>query len=114
MVQHSLVAMLELTLTGQLTLERIADVMCHNSADLYKIKNRGYIKEGYFADLVLVDLNERWQVNKSNILSKCGWSSFEGRFFSSKIKFTIVNEHICYTNDKIAGEPKGVRLEHYV
>ncbi|MBS1780390.1 MAG: dihydroorotase [Bacteroidetes bacterium] len=112
MIQHSLVAMLEFVKTEKLSLERIAEVMCHNVAELYKIDGRGYIREGYYADITLVDLDEKWQVQKSNILSKCGWSAFEGRYFSSKIKYTIVNGNIAYKDGRIISEPCGVRLRH--
>lgn len=111
MVQHSLVAMLELSKSGQISLERIAEVMCHNVAELYNIKDRGYVREGYYADLVLVNMNESWQVHRSNILSKCGWSPFEGKCFSSTIKYTIVNGMIVYHANKFVDKPNGVRLE---
>ncbi|MBS1631266.1 MAG: dihydroorotase, partial [Bacteroidetes bacterium] len=112
MIQHSLVAMLELVQTEKLSMERITEVMCHNVAELYKIDGRGYIREGYYADITLVDLDEKWQVQKSNILSKCGWSAFEGRYFSSKIKYTIVNGNIAYKDGRIISEPCGVKLKH--
>jgi len=98
MVQHSLVAMLEFYHQGKITLEKIAEKMCHNPALLYKIINRGFIREGYFADLVLVDLNALWTVTKENILYKCGWSPFEGQTFQSKITHTFVNGNLVYEN----------------
>lgn len=113
MVQHSLVAMLEFVKSGQLPIERIAEVMCHNVAELYRIKNRGYIREGYHADLVLVNMSEKWKVHTSNILSKCGWSPFEEQEFSSKIKFTIVNGRIVYKDDNIIENPNGVAIEYF-
>lgn len=113
MVQHSLVAMLEYARSGQISLERIAEVMCHNVATIYKIQNRGYISEGFYADLALVNLSESWRVQKSNILSKCSWSPFEGRLFSSKVKYTIVNGNIAYKDGLIVNQPAGIRLKYY-
>ncbi len=101
LVQHSLVAMLEFYHQGKISLETIVRKMCHAPADLFRIKKRGYIKEGYFADLVLIDLNNPWTVNTNNILYKCGWSPFEGETFKSKIKTTIVNGEIVFENDRI-------------
>lgn len=101
LVQHSLVAMLEFYHQGKISLETIVRKMCHAPADLYKINKRGYIKEGYFADLVLIAPNNPWKVSTENILYKCGWSPFEGTTFKSKVKYTIVNGKVVYENDKI-------------
>ncbi len=77
LVQHSLVVMLENYKTGKISLEKIVEKMCHNPAILFRVEKRGFIKEGYKADLVLVDLNEDWTVAKENLLYKCGWSPLE-------------------------------------
>ena len=84
-IQHSLNIMLELHKQGKITLQKITEKMCHNPAILYRIKNRGFIREGYFADLVLVDLDAYYTVSKSNIQYKCGWSPLEGTTFNSQI-----------------------------
>ena len=101
MVQHSLQAMLEFYHKGLLTLETIVDKMCHAPADLFKIEKRGYIREGYWADLVLVDLHNSYKVQKNNILYKCGWSPLEGQTFQSTITHTFVNGDLVYENGTI-------------
>ena len=98
LVQHALTATLELHHKGQITLEKIVEKMCHNPAILFEIEKRGYIKEGYFADLVVIDLNHPWTVKKDNILYKCGWSPFEGTTFKSRISHTFVNGNLAYEN----------------
>lgn len=108
--QHSLVAMLDFFHQGKISLEMIVQKMCHNLAILFEIKDRGYIREGYFADLVLVDLNAPWTVEKSNILSKCGWSPFEGHTFKSKVTHTIVSGHLAYEEGTFHEEKKGERI----
>ena len=110
LVQHSLVAMLEGYHKNKIKLEKIVEKMCHNPAILYEIENRGYIREGYFADLVIFNLNNPWTVNKENILYKCGWSPFEGTTFKSRISHTIVNGNIVYFNDKIIDKYMGKKL----
>ena len=117
LVQHSLVAMIELYHKGknlpagrQVSLEKIAEKMAHAVADCFQIEKRGYIREGYFADLVMVDLNSSETVDKSNILYKCGWSPFEGTTFHSKVKSTFVNGHLVYDNGNFNEETKGERL----
>jgi len=110
LVQHALPAMLELFKNGKITLEKIVEKMCHNPAICFKINKRGFIREGYFADLVLVDLNSHWQVKKENILYKCGWSPFEGENFNSNITHTLINGHIAYQNGKIDKNQKAMRL----
>ncbi|MEZ4973152.1 MAG: dihydroorotase [Cyclobacteriaceae bacterium] len=110
LVQHSLVAMLEFYKKGTISLKRIAEKMSHNPAILFNIKERGYIREGYFADLVLVDLNDRWTVSKENILAKCGWSPFQGQTFSSKIDSTWVSGHRAYHQGTFDESVKGFRL----
>jgi dihydroorotase len=110
LIQHSLTAMLEFYHQGKITLEKIAQKMSHNPAILFQISKRGYIREGYFADLVLIDLNKQWSVHKKNILSKCGWSPFEGVSFSSKVTHTFVSGHLAYQDGLLIETKKGERL----
>lgn len=114
MVQHSLNIMLELYKQGLIPLEKIVEKMCHNVAKLYSIEKRGFIREGYFADLVLVDLNSSWAVNKENILYKCGWSPLEGQTFHSKITHTFVNGNLVYENESFYEFIPGQRLKFNV
>lgn len=110
LIQHSLVAMLELHHQGKITLEKIAEKMAHAVAGCFQIEKRGYIREGYFADLVLVDLNNIWKVDETNILYKCGWSPFEGLTFHSKIINTFVNGVLVYDDGMFNETKKGERL----
>jgi len=110
LVQHSLVVMLENFKNGKISLERIVEKMAHNPAILFRIEKRGFIREGYKADLVLVDLNQNWTVEKENILYKCGWSPLEGTEFHSKVTHTFVNGNLVYDNEKINEEKFGERL----
>jgi dihydroorotase len=110
LVQHSLVAMLEMSKKGFISIEKIIQKMCHAPADLFRIKNRGYIREGYFADLVLVDPNKSWVVSPKNILYKCGWSPFEGTQFSNKVVATFLNGEKVFSNDKITNNIFGARI----
>lgn len=110
LVQHSLVLMIENFKNGKITLEKIVEKMCHNPAILFQIEKRGFIREGYRADVVLVDLNDNSTVTKENILYKCGWSPFEGSVFHSKITHTFVNGNLVYENGEIADEKFGERL----
>jgi dihydroorotase len=110
LVQHALVAMLELHRKGKITLEKIVEKMSHAVADCFQIEKRGYIREGYFADLVLVDLNSSWTVEKNNILYKCGWSPFEGQTFHSKVTHTFVSGHLAYCDGVFDESKKGQRL----
>ncbi|MDP9957668.1 dihydroorotase [Epilithonimonas hungarica] len=110
LVQHSLLVMLENFKNGKISLERIAEKMAHNPAILFRIEKRGFIREGYKADLVLVDLNQNWTVDKENILYKCGWSPLEGMNFNSKVTHTFVNGNLVYENGKINEEKFGERL----
>jgi len=96
LVQHALVAFLETYLQGKISLPKLVEKMCHNPAILFQIEKRGYIKEGYYADLVIVDTNNPWTVEKANVLYKCGWSPFEGTTFTSKIMQTFVNGYLVY------------------
>ncbi|WP_405211105.1 dihydroorotase [Dokdonia sp. Asnod2-E02] len=110
LVQHALPAMLEFYHQGKISLEKIVEKMCHNPAILFQVEKRGYIRKGYKADLVLVDLNAPWTVNKDNILYKCGWSPFEGTTFKSRITHTFVNGRLAYKNFKVYDELFGERL----
>ena len=110
LVQHTLVLMIENFKNGKITLEKIVEKMCHNPAILFQIEKRGFIREGYKADVVLVDLNDNSTVTKENILYKCGWSPFEGSVFHSKITHTFVNGNLVYENGKVAHEKFGERL----
>lgn len=110
LVQHALVAMFENHIKGLISVEKIVEKMCHNPAKIFKIRNRGFIKEGYFADLTIVDTHAPWNVNKDNILYKCGWSPFEGTNFKSRIMHTLVNGKIVYSNGKVVKGNQGQRL----
>ncbi|MCB2209026.1 MAG: dihydroorotase [Bacteroidetes bacterium] len=110
MVQHALIAMLELHHQEKISLKKVVEKMCHHPADLFKVENRGYIREGYFADLVLIDMHSPWKVEKENLLYKCGWSPMEGETFSSQVKKTFVNGHLAFSGGKINEEIKGKRL----
>ncbi|MDA7596486.1 dihydroorotase [Flavobacteriales bacterium] len=111
LVQHALPVMLEFFSSKKIKLEKIVEKMCHNPAICFKIKNRGFIRKGYYADLVLVNLKKPWKVKKSNILYKCGWSPFEGQTFNSNITHTFINGHLAYKNGKFNEEKKGMRLK---
>ena len=110
LVQHALPAMLEAFHENKISLEKIVEKMCHNPAILFQIKNRGFIRTGYHADLVIFNLNKPWTVNKKNILYKCGWSPFEGKSFKSRISHTIINGEIIYDNFKISNKKNAKRL----
>lgn len=110
LVQHALVVMMEAYIKGKISVEKIVEKMCHNPAKLFKIENRGFVKEGYFADLVLVNPHMPWNVKKENILSKCGWSPFEEVNFKSRITHTFVNGNLVYANGKVKDIIVGKRL----
>jgi dihydroorotase len=110
LVQHALVSMLEAHHNGKIKLEKIVEKMCHNPAKLFKIEDRGYIKPGCFADLVLVDMNTPWTVTEDNIFYKCGWSPFEGNTFKSRVSHTFVNGQLVYKNFKFYDIKNGQRL----
>jgi dihydroorotase len=110
LVQHSLVAILEEYHKGNIDLTFVAEKMAHNVAEAYRMKDRGFIREGYFADLVLVDLNAPWRASKSSNLYKCGWSPFDGVTFKSKVLKTIVNGHVVYDQGSFKEDVKGMRL----
>jgi dihydroorotase len=110
LVQHALPAMLAFVNQEKISLEKVVEKMCHNPAICFQVENRGFIREGYFADLVLVDLNSPWEVNKENILYKCGWSPFEGEAFNAQITHTFVNGHIAYEYGSFDETSRGMRL----
>lgn len=110
LIQHSLIAMLDLYHEGKISLEMIAQKMCHNPAIIFEIEKRGFIKVGHHADLALVDLDDLWIVNKSNVVAKCGWSPFEGHKFKSKVSHTIVSGHLVYADGSLDETTKGQRL----
>jgi dihydroorotase len=111
LVQHSLVAMLEMSNKGVITVEKVVQKMCHAPADLFRIDRRGYIREGYFADLVLIDPNQSWEVSPDNILYKCGWSPFEGQQFSHNVVSTFVSGQEVYENGEVQDGILGQRLK---
>jgi dihydroorotase len=111
LIQHSLVAMMEFVYQKKFSIERMVQKMSHHPAILFEIEKRGFIREGYFADLVIVDPNHPWQVNKNNILAKCGWSPFEGNTFQSCIVNTWVSGHLAYNRGKINEGKMGERVQ---
>lgn len=111
LVQHSLVAMMEFVKDGDITMEQLVQWMCHNPATLFRIEDRGYLREGYYADLVLVDPSRPWTVTKENIAYHCGWSPFEGTTFKARVTHTFVNGHLAYEKGKgVDDSIKGKRL----
>ncbi len=110
LVQHALVALLELYHREKISLEKIVEKTAHNPAILFQIKERGFIRKGYKADLVLVDLNSPWTVKKENLLYKCGWSPFEGTIFKSRVTHTLVNGIVVYENSKFPNKSNPERL----
>jgi dihydroorotase len=110
LVQHAVVAMFEAYHQGKISIEKIVDKMCHNPAKIFKIEKRGFIKEGFYADLVIVNSGLPWTVTKENIQAKCGWSPFEGYTFKSRITHTFVNGDLVYRNFKVKDNPVGKRL----
>jgi len=111
LVQHSLLLMLDYVKAGKITIEKMVEKMSHAVADCFQIKERGYIREGYHADLVLVDLNAQTQVKKDNLLYKCGWSPMEGMIFPAAITHTFVNGHLVYGNGAFDESQYGQRLQ---
>ncbi|MCV2486635.1 dihydroorotase [Flavobacterium sp. SH_e] len=110
LVQHAVVAMFEAHHQGKISVEKIVEKMCHNPAKLFKIEKRGFIREGYHADLVIVNPSLPWSVKPENILYKCGWSPFEGYTFKSRITHTFVNGELVYNNFKVKDTRAGKRL----
>ena len=111
LVQHALIAMLELFHQGKISLEKIVEKMCHNVAEIYTIKERGYIREGYFADVVVLDLKSSWKVTNNNVLYKCNWSPFENQVFQSKVLKTFVNGNLVYDKGIFDDTKNGMRLQ---
>ncbi len=111
LVQHAVQTLFDLVKKKEISLELLVDRACHASADLFGVTDRGYVREGYFADLVIVDPNKPYLVESSNVLYKCGWSPFEGHEFSSSIDMTIVNGEIAYSGGNLSGKIAGQRLE---
>jgi len=111
LVQHSLVAMLELYHQDEISLNDITNKMCHTPAEIFQVKDRGFIREGYCADLTIVDLNSPWKVKDENTLYKCKWSPFDGVTFNSKVTHTIINGNIVYDNGSFDESTKGQRLQ---
>lgn len=110
LVQHSLQVMLELSQRGEFSLERVVEKMCHAPAQLYRIERRGYLRPGYYADLVVVDPHKPYTVTRDNILSKCGWSPFEGHTFPSSIERTFVNGNEVFAEGRLLNRTPGKRL----
>ncbi len=111
LVQHSLIVMFEHFLNNRISLEKLVQKMCHNPAILFNIKKRGFIKKGYYADIVVLDPNEKQVVTEESILYKCGWSPFLGDSFSSKVKYTFVNGHLAYNDGVIDDTVLGKKIE---
>ncbi|MFK7050698.1 Allantoinase [Flavobacterium columnare] len=111
LVQHAVVALFEAFHQGKISIERIVQKMAHNPAKLFQIDRRGFIRKGYYADLVIVDPHSSWTVSKDNILYQCGWSPFENYTFKSKITHTFVNGNLIYENNQVQDIQQGMRLE---
>ncbi len=110
LVQHSLNVMLDFYHQGKISLEKIVEKMCHAPAICFEIEKRGFLEEGYWADIVLLDPNKEWTVSKRNLKYKCGWSPLEGKRFKGKVNTTIVSGHIAYRNGRFYENKKGERL----
>ena len=110
LVQHALTALMEFHLDNVLPITKMVEKACHNPAKLFSVEKRGFIREGYFADLVLINPDNSWVVDKSNILYKCGWSPFEGQTFRTKVEKTFVNGHLAYNEGVIDSSKQGQRL----
>ena len=110
LVQHSLIVMFEHYLNKKITLQKIVEKMCNNPANIFNVNKRGYIKEGYFADLVILDPNKKQTISSDNILYKCGWSPFEGQTFNSTITHTFVNGHLAFNNGNLDDSKLGMKI----
>ncbi|RYZ54254.1 MAG: dihydroorotase [Sphingobacteriales bacterium] len=110
LVQHSLLLMLQYAKEGRLSIEKVVEKMCHHPAICFQVNRRGFIREGYYADLVLVDLNKKTAVSKANILYKCQWSPFEGKHFDASVSHTFINGAIAYSSGSIHTDVRGMRL----
>ncbi|MEM6842983.1 MAG: dihydroorotase [Bacteroidota bacterium] len=111
LVQHNLVALLEMYHQGKITLEKIVEKACHHPAQMFQIDRRGFVREGYYADLVMVDLNQPWTVQSDNILYQCGWSPFEGTTFQSSVTHTFVSGRCVYADGHFDESQPGLRLQ---
>ena len=111
LVQHSLVSILEAHHNGKISLETIIQKMCHNPAILFDVNKRGYLKEGYYADLVIFNLNNPWKVSKENLMYKCNWSPFEDTTFKSRVLHTIVNGNTVFKDGVIIESKMGQKIE---
>ena len=112
LIQHSLIVMLELAMEGRFTYEKVVEKMAHMPAELFHVDRRGYIRPGYYADLVLVDPKETWTVAKDNILYKCGWSPFEGYTFHHAVWKTFVNGQLAYTDGRVDDAVRGMEVKY--
>lgn len=110
LVQHSVVAMLELAFQGFFTVEEVVEKMCHAPARMFQVERRGYLREGYQADAVLIDPEAPWTVDRGNVISKCGWSPFEGQQFQARVVRTWVNGHLAYMEGRVNSNVRGERL----
>ncbi len=110
LVQHALISLFEAKKQGRITVEQIVEKTAHNPAIVFQVEKRGFLKEGFHADIVLIDPSSNWQVKEDNILYKCGWSPFEGEVFSSKVTHTFVNGQLVYENDMVKDIRCGQRL----
>ena len=110
LVQHSLSIMLGFFHQGKISLEKIVEKMCHAPAICFQVEDRGFIREGYWADLALVDISREWKVTDNNIHYKCGWSPFKNRFLKGKVSQTIVSGHLAYADGTFFEDKKGERL----
>ncbi len=111
LVQHVVLALFDLAARGDISLELLVDRACHAPADIFGVVERGYVREGWFADLIIVDPNAPMTVTPESVLAKCGWSPFEGHAFGSTIEKTFVNGQVAYANGKLTGAIAGQRLE---
>lgn len=112
LVQHALVAMLEFYHHGKISLERVVEKMCHAPADCFQVKERGYLREGYYADIVVLDMDKPWTVVKENILYHCGWSPFEGKEFRASVHKTFVNGNLVYNEGVFDESSRGMRIQY--
>ena len=110
LVQHSLIVMFEHYLNKKITLQKIVEKMCNNPANIFNVNKRGYIKEGYFADLVILDPTKKQTISSENIIYKCGWSPFDGQTFNSVITHTFVNGHLAYNNGNLDDSKLGMKI----
>ncbi|MGB5237651.1 MAG: dihydroorotase [Flavobacteriaceae bacterium] len=110
LVQHALPAMLEKHLDEVISIEKIVRKMCHNPAVLFDVEHRGFVREGYFADLAVINIGNPWQVDSDNVLYKCGWSPFEGTKFRSKVTHTFINGHLAFNQGELSERKNSLRL----